>query len=166
MTSAQRRFIERFGSVYERSPWVAEEAALLVSTDADTDVIARALARCVDLASPERQLELIRSHPDLAGKLALAGELTEASREEQSSAGLDRCSPTEMARFRELNRAYRDKFGFPFVMAVRGRGRGEILESFERRLGNDYSEEFRTALIQVHAIARSRLAALESAGEK
>jgi OHCU decarboxylase len=114
----------------------------------------------VDNASSDRQLALIRAHPDLAGKAAVAGELTDDSETEQSRAGLDRCSPEEYARFQALNDEYRRKFGFPFVMAVRNSSRGDILAAFESRLGNDYDEEFENALIEIHKIARMRLVAL------
>jgi len=157
---ARRPFIARYGGIYEHSPWVAEQAAELLADDADVDDIAAALADCVDNAAPETQLELIRAHPDLAGKAAVAGRLTAASTTEQSGAGLDRCTPDEYARFQALNRAYHDKFGFPFVMAVRGRKRAEILAAFEARLRNDYDEEFETALVEIHKIARLRLAAM------
>ena len=153
-------FIDRFGGIYEHSPWVAEQAAPVVGDGADVDEIARIMADCVDNASRERQLELIRAHPDLAGKAQVAGELTEASTDEQSSAGLDQCSPEEYARFQSLNEAYHDKFGFPFVMAVRESSRQQILDAFEKRLDNDYDEEFETALVQIHRIARLRLRAM------
>jgi len=158
--NARHSFAARYGSVYEHSPWVAEEAALLLDDDATVAEIAVAMADCVDNAAPERQLELIRAHPDLAGRAAIAGELTDASSTEQSSAGLDCCTADEFARFQALNRAYRDKFGFPFVMAVRGSSRAEILAAFEARLRNDYDEEFETALVEIHKIARLRLAAM------
>ena len=104
---------------------------------------------------------MIRAHPDLAGRASIAGELTAESTEEQASAGLDRCSPEEYARFQSLNTAYKEKFGFPFVMAVRNRSRADILEAFERRLGNDYDEEFETAIAEIHTIARLRIDAME-----
>jgi OHCU decarboxylase len=120
------------------------------------------MADCVDNASVERQLELIRAHPDLVGKAAVAGELTEDSSTEQASAGLDRCSPEEYERFEALNRAYRDKFGFPFVMAVRNSSRADILAAFGSRLDNHYDEEFETALAEIHKIAQLRLEAMEN----
>jgi 2-oxo-4-hydroxy-4-carboxy-5-ureidoimidazoline decarboxylase len=153
-------FVRRYGGIYEHSPWVAEMAATLVDDSADVDVIARVMADCVDNASRDRQLALIRAHPDLAGKAAVAGELGEDSGSEQTSAGLDRCSPQEYARFQALNTAYRRKFGFPFVMAVRNSTREQILAAFESRLENDYDEEFETALVEIHNIARMRLVAL------
>ena len=156
----EKEFVARYRGIYEQSPWVAEKAAPLVDDSADVDVIARVMEDCVDNASRERQLELIRAHPDLAGKAAVAGELTDDSETEQSRAGLDQCSPQEYARFQALNEAYRGKFGFPFVMAVRNSNRAEILAAFESRLGNDYDAEFETALLEIHKIARMRLVAL------
>ncbi len=155
-------FIDRFGGIYEHSPWVAEAAAPVVSEGADIDEIARVMADCVDNASADRQLELIRAHPDLAGRAQIAGELTAASTDEQSSAGLDQCTPEEHARFQTLNAAYHEKFGFPFVMAVRDSSRAEILDAFGKRLENDYDVEFETALVEIHRIARLRLEAMNS----
>jgi OHCU decarboxylase len=155
----EQEFIARYGGIYENSPWVAERAAALLDDSADIDVIARVMADCVDNASMGWQLALIRAHPDLAGKAAIAGELTDDSESEQASAGLDRCSPDEYARFKALNTEYRRKFGFPFVMAVRNKSRSEILEAFELRLENDYDEEFENALLEIHRIARMRLIA-------
>ena len=156
----EREFVQRYRGIYEHSPWVAEKAAPLVDDSADVDVIARVMADCVDNASEERQLALIRAHPDLAGKAAVAGSLTDESESEQASAGLDRCSPEEYERFQALNTAYRRKFGFPFVMAVRNCSREQILAAFESRLENDFDEEFENALLEIHKIARMRLVAM------
>lgn len=156
-------FMARYAGIYEHSPWVAERVAPHVAPDDDLDALAAMMADCVDNAAIEQQLELIRAHPDLAGKAQLAGELTEDSTREQASAGLDHCSPEELERFQLLNAAYREKFGFPFVMAVRGKHRSEILEAFASRLENDYEREFETAIIEIHKIARLRLAALGDA---
>jgi 2-oxo-4-hydroxy-4-carboxy-5-ureidoimidazoline decarboxylase len=104
---------------------------------------------------------LIKAHPDLAGRAAIAGELTEASNEEQASAGIDQCSPEEFARFQDLNERYKAKFDFPFVMAVRKSNRHEILVAFETRLSNDPDDEFEQAIAEIHKIARLRLAAEE-----
>ncbi len=153
-------FISRYAGIYEHSPWVAERVAPYVVEDDDADTLAKMMADCVDNAAPGLQLELICAHPDLAGKAQLAGELTEDSTLEQASAGLDQCSPEEYERFQRLNTAYRQKFGFPFVMAVRDSDRNEILEAFEARLDNDYDLEFETALIEIHKIARLRLDAM------
>ncbi len=153
-------FVARYAAVYEHSPWVAERVAPLAADIDDVERLAALMADCVDNASREQQLELIRAHPDLAVKAGSAGELTEDSSEEQASAGLDRCSPSEFERFQALNAAYRDKFGFPFVMAVRGSSRAEILDAFAARLDNDRDLEFETALAEIHKIASLRLAAM------
>jgi len=153
-------FVDNYGGIYEHSCWVAEEAEPFVA-DAGMEAIAAVMADCVDNASTDRQLELIRAHPDLAGKAQVAGELTADSTSEQSSAGLDQCSPDEYERFQVLNQAYHDKFGFPFVMAVRNSSRQEILDAFSARLENDPDIEFETALAEIHTIARLRLEAMQ-----
>jgi 2-oxo-4-hydroxy-4-carboxy-5-ureidoimidazoline decarboxylase len=124
-------------------------------------LLASLMADCVDNAAVDAQLNLIRAHPDLAGKAEVAGELTADSSEEQSKAGLDQCTAQEFERFQSLNTAYKEKFGFPFIMAVRESTRGEILEAFAARIENDHDVEFETALQEIHKIARLRLAALE-----
>src|SRR5919202_6968369 len=113
-------FVARFGGAYEHSPWVAEAAYDRgLPPDADTaEGLARALSAAMRVAPRERQLELVRAHPDLAGRLARAGRLTADSTVEQRSAGLDQCSEEELARFTVLNDTYKEKFGFPFIMAV------------------------------------------------
>jgi len=150
-------FIARYSGVYEHSPWVAEQVARLVSEADDVNMLATLMADCVDNAATEQQLALIRAHPDLAGKAQLAGELTADSTEEQARAGLDHCSAEEFARFQSLNAAYWEKFGFPFVMAVRNSDRAAILDAFAARLENDFELEFETALLEIHKIARLRL---------
>lgn len=158
----QHDFISRYGGVYEHSPWVAEQVASLAAGIDDAATLAALMADCVDNADTERQLALIRAHPDLAGKAEVAGELTPDSSKEQASAGLDQCSKVEYEKFQALNEAYKQKFGFPFVMAVRGKTREEILEAFSRRLQNEADLEFETALEQIHEIARLRLEAMEA----
>jgi 2-oxo-4-hydroxy-4-carboxy-5-ureidoimidazoline decarboxylase len=154
-------FVTRYGGIYEHSPWVAERVAVLIGeTSVDLAELAMMMADCVDNASPEAQLKLIRAHPDLAGKAQLAGELTVDSTAEQSSAGLDQCSSEELEEFQTLNTDYTQKFGFPFIMAVRDSTRGQVLQAFAARVENDYDEEFETALQQIHEIAKLRLAAL------
>jgi OHCU decarboxylase len=155
-------FVKRYGAIYEHSPWVAEQALAVLGDIDDLELIAIVMADCVDNASEEQQLQLIRAHPDLAGKAQIAGELTDDSTTEQSRAGLDQCTPEEYEQFQNLNRAYHERFGFPFVMAVRNSGRQAILEAFERRLGNDADVEFETALAEIHKIARLRLEAMEN----
>lgn len=150
-------FMARFGGVFEHSPWVAAGVAA-ERTDLDSaDRLHAAMVDIVRAAPRERQLALLRAHPDLAGRLALAGQLTQESSSEQASAGLDKCSAAEFARFTELNDAYTAKFGFPFIMAVKGRTRAEILAAFETRIHNDPNKEFAMALAQVERIALLRL---------
>lgn len=154
-----RRFVDAFGDVYERSPWVAE-AAFAHGLDASADTVeglSALMAAAVSSATARQQLTLLRTHPDLAGRLALAGEMTASSASEQSAAGLDRCSPQELARFQQLNAAYTEKFGFPFIIAVRGLDRQKILQRFSERLGNSREAEFEEALRQVNRIARLRI---------
>ncbi|GMR17299.1 MAG: 2-oxo-4-hydroxy-4-carboxy-5-ureidoimidazoline decarboxylase [Gammaproteobacteria bacterium] len=161
MTAEREAFVARFGGIYERSPWVAEEACAAAAGVTEVEQLARILARCVDAAGAERKLALICAHPDLAGRAAVRGELTAESSSEQASAGIDQCTPAEYQQFQDLNGRYRDKFGFPFVMAVRGCSRAEILAAFAARIGNDYAAEFATAIQEIHKIARLRLAALQ-----
>src|SRR5687768_17057002 len=153
------QFVALYGRVYEHSPWIAETAwSRGLKEQHDTvEGLHEALAAIVDAAPRERQLALLNAHPDLAGRLAVRGELTAESTSEQASAGLDKCTPEEFRRFTELNDAYRRKFPFPFIMAVKGRSRAEILDAFERRIDHDADTEFRTALDQVHKIALLRL---------
>ena len=162
LSDAELDFVNCYAGIYENSRWVADKAAPYATGLDDLSRVAEIMADCVDNASAERQLELIRAHPDLAGRAQVAGELTEESTEEQASAGIDQCSAEEFEQFQSLNTAYHKKFSFPFVMAVRDSGRETILAEFERRLGNDYSDEFETALTEIHKIARLRLQALES----
>lgn len=155
-----QEFIARFGGVFEHSPWVAEGVLAGGHGRAAWDTaegLHAAMVQVVRAAPHDRKLALLRAHPDLAGRLAVAGELTSASSAEQASAGLDKCTAEEFARFTELNDAYTARFGFPFIMAVKGRSRAEILSSFERRIHNSPEEEFATALAQVERIALLRL---------
>lgn len=147
-------FLEVYGAVYEDSPWVAE-AVWPPSGD-----LAKAMRAAVDAAPREKKLALIRAHPELAGRTAIAGDMAEASKREQSGAGLDRCTPGEFAEFQRLNGAYNARFGFPFIIAVKGLDRHDILAAFRARLDNDPETEFQTALEQIHRIAGFRLADL------
>ena len=154
-------FVAKFGAIYEHSSWVAERAEPHLQQSLAVEDVGRVMADCVDNASTERRLELIRAHPDLAGKAQVAGDLTAESTAEQSSAGLDQCSQAEYEQFQSLNNRYKQKFGFPFVMAVRNSSRQQILEMFERRLQNEYDDEFEAALVEIHKIARLRLEAMD-----
>jgi OHCU decarboxylase len=152
-------FVATFGQVFEHSPWIAEAAFDRgLPADADrADGLHRALCTVLRAASDERKTALIDAHPDLAGRLARAGRLTADSSKEQASAGLDQLTDAERARFTTLNDAYKARFGFPFIMAVKGRSKGEILAAFERRLAHDQATEQRTALEQIERIALLRL---------
>ncbi len=161
MTQTREEFVGLYGGVYERSAWVAEEAWDNADDHADKDSLLQKLARRVDAASHDRKLELVRAHPDLAGKATIADELTEESTDEQAAAGIDQCTPEEYEQFQTLNAAYKQKFGFPFVMAVRNSHRHDILEAFTIRLENDNETEFATAISEIHKIARLRLEAMD-----
>ncbi|QCX49104.1 2-oxo-4-hydroxy-4-carboxy-5-ureidoimidazoline decarboxylase [Ralstonia pseudosolanacearum] len=154
MDTAQ--FVHTLGGIYEHSPWVAEQAAAQ-RPFASADALAAAMRRAVDGAGEGPQLELVRAHPELAGKAAVRGELTAESTREQAGAGLDQCSPEEFARLQALNARYHDKFGFPFILAVRGYDRHGIIDVFARRLENDRATELRASLEQIHRIAGFRL---------
>ena len=155
--SAEReRFLLRFGHAAEGSPWVAERAWER-GPFASSEAVAGGFAEALGAASVVEQLDLIRAHPDLAGRAALAGELTADSAREQASAGLDRLTPADLARFTRLNDAYRERFGFPFVMRVAGRGAHEILAAYERRLANDAAAERATAIAEIASIIRLRV---------
>lgn len=156
---SRAEFVEHFGGVYEHSPWIAKRVwDQGLGTDHDTpSELQSAMADALQHADQAEKLSLIRAHPDLAGKAAVRGELTEASTSEQAGAGLDECSKEEFSRFQELNAAYQAKFGFPFIMAVKGKHRSEILEAFELRIANSPEVEFETALEQINRIALLRL---------
>lgn len=152
-------FVERFGGVFEHSPWIAEgawDAGLVGEANSVSELHARMCA-VLRSSTREQRLGVLNAHPDLAGKLAVAGQLTVDSTVEQASAGLDKCSPAEFDQLQALNRAYKVKFGFPFIMAVKGRTRAEIILAFEDRVNNDAETEFTTALQQVERIALLRL---------
>ena len=155
------RLLSRFSGVYEHSPWVAERLLALHGELDDITRIEAAMVKIVDAASFEEKIALIRSHPDLAVSQDDAGQLTSESREEQHSAGLDSCSSGEVERFDLLNRKYREKFGIPFVIAVWGKSRYEILDAFGTRLGNDFDTEFGNAIAEIHKIAALRLNRLD-----
>jgi 2-oxo-4-hydroxy-4-carboxy-5-ureidoimidazoline decarboxylase len=163
MPAKREHFVHRYGGIYEHSAWVAEQAYDDVAVCSDVAEMAAIFAACVDNASDARKLELIRAHPDLAGKAAIAGQLTQQSSEEQASAGIDRCSPEEFALLQTLNARYKEKFGFPFVMAVRDSNRQQILDAFAARLENDGATEFARAIAEIHKIARLRLEAMQKA---
>lgn len=149
-------FIEIFGPVYEGSPRIAAEAWHR-RPFTSLDHLHRALSAVIEDAARHRQEALIHAHPDLDGEAARAGTLTRDSTDEQAAAGLDRLSPAEIAEFDRFNRAYRERFGFPFVICARENKKEAILAGFARRLGNSRDEEITTALAEIAKIARYRL---------
>jgi 2-oxo-4-hydroxy-4-carboxy-5-ureidoimidazoline decarboxylase len=151
-------FVAAVGETFEHAPWVAESAATKRPFAAVT-ALHEAMMGAVRAAPRPHQLAFLNGHPDLAGKAARAGTITDESRSEQASVGLDTLSDTEFERFHRLNDAYKAKFGFPFMICVRRHTRGSILARFERRLGNDAAGEFAAALQEVFYITRLRIAA-------
>ncbi len=158
-TKDRNTFVARFGGVFEHSPWVAEAAfdAGLPDGPLSAKVLHEYMVAALRRGSEAQKMALIEAHPDLAGRLAQAGRLTAASTAEQASAGLDLLSDAERTRFIELNQQYKARFGMPFIMAVKGRSKKEILEAFAERLHNDKAREIATALEQIECIALLRL---------
>ena len=149
-------FVAAFGGIFEHSPWVAERAYGRGPFASAADLHA-AMVDAVRAAPREQQTALLNAHPDLAGKEARAGTMTSSSVSEQASAALDRLSAEEMSRIAELNRAYRARHGFPFIVAVRHYTKAGIFHEFERRIANDTESEHTWALSQVFAITRMRI---------
>ena len=152
-------FVARYGGIFEHSPWIAERAydAGLTELADSASGLHTVLVRAFRAASDEEKLGVLRAHPDLAGKLAAAKRLTPESTSEQAGAGLDALTDDERATFSKLNDAYTQKFGFPFIIAVKGRNKKEILDAFKRRVENSKEAELETASEQVERIALLRL---------
>ena len=153
------RFVDRFGSIFEHSPWIAERAFDLELGPAHDSAagLHNALARMFRSATPEERMAVLRAHPDLAGKLAAAKRLTAESTAEQASAALDALTDQERATFQTLNAEYVARHGFPFIIAVRDNTKDSILAAFRARIANDSATEFATACKQVERIAELRL---------
>ena len=149
-------FVAALGPLFESSPWIAE-ATWAARPFASIDQLHQALCAPMYAAPIERQVALIQAHPDLAGKAAIAGELTAESTREQSAAGLGQLSPEQFTSFTQLNHAYRAKFGFPFVICAREHNAASILEQFASRLEHPREQEIATALGEIAKIARLRL---------
>jgi 2-oxo-4-hydroxy-4-carboxy-5-ureidoimidazoline decarboxylase len=152
-------FVAALGGVFEHSPWIAE-AAWLRRPFSSVDALHAAMVAAMREGGEARQLALLRAHPELAGKAMVRRELTADSTREQAGAGLDQCSPEEFARLTELNTRYNAKFGFPFILAVKGFDRAGILREFARRVESDRAAEFALCLAQVARIARFRIDAI------
>jgi 2-oxo-4-hydroxy-4-carboxy-5-ureidoimidazoline decarboxylase len=149
-------FVKRFGPLFEHSPWVAE-AAWRDRPFSNREELYEALVAAMHAAPQERKLALIGAHPDLAGKAAVDGTLTESSTREQAAAGLDRLTPDEYEAFTRTNAAYRERFGFPLVVCAREHTKESILRVASERLTNSEDEEIRVALEEIAKIARLRL---------
>src|ERR1700743_2540746 len=149
-------FVEKFGGIFEHSPWLAEQAWEKLPF-ADVDALHEAMVEVAKFAPAPRQLALLQAHPDLAGKEAQAGAMTASSVAEQASAGLNSLSPAEMTELSGLNAAYKTKFGFPFIIAVRMHTKEGIFFEFKRRLQNETQIEFANDLQNVYIITRLRL---------
>jgi 2-oxo-4-hydroxy-4-carboxy-5-ureidoimidazoline decarboxylase len=153
---SQADFTAALAGIFEHSPWIPQ-ATWPRRPFATVDELHAALCATLAAADSDAKLALIRAHPELAGKLAIRGELTDASLREQSGAGLNLCNPEEFARLTELNAAYHARFGFPFILAVRGHTRHSIIDNMAARLGNGRGAEIATALAQIERIAEFRL---------
>lgn len=158
-TMSESEFVNVFGGVYEHSPWIAEQTWQqgLNQQHDQPEGLSAAMAKVVNNAGDEAKMALIKAHPDLAGRAAVRGELTKESTSEQASAGIDQCTAEEFERFQYFNDAYKQKFGFPFIMAVKGSNRHLILADFEERLDNSPETESARAISEIHKIARFRL---------
>jgi OHCU decarboxylase len=158
-TLSRDAFLESYGGVFEVSPWVAEAVwphAQEGSLD-EPQAMGDAMRAVIAAASDAQKLTLLRAHPDLASTAALASGLMNASARERAGVGLDAWGPEELAELHALNAGYKEKFGFPFVIAARGRTRAEILAAFRKRLGNTYSREMATAIDEAGRIGQLRL---------
>jgi 2-oxo-4-hydroxy-4-carboxy-5-ureidoimidazoline decarboxylase len=152
-------FVNKLGGIFEHSPWVAE-GSWGRRPFASVAELHQTMCDVVRHAPEKKRLTLLRAHPDLAGKAALAGDLTASSKREQAGAGLHRLTQEEYQRFHELNNAYKAKFAFPFILAVKGHSKESILKSFEERLLNSLAAEKARALEEIYKIASFRLEAL------
>ncbi len=153
---ADAEFASTLATIFEHSPWVGE-AVCGLRPFSSTEDLHKNMCRAVDKASCDLQLALIKAHPDLAGKAALSGELTQESTSEQAGAGLDRLNAEEFEIFHQLNDQYQSRFGFPFIIAVKGHDKHSILEAFKTRIKNSTEVEKQTALEQIYKIAGFRL---------
>ncbi len=149
-------FVAAFGDVAEHSQWVAE-AVFVLKPYENRDSLIDAFRQAVESATQAKKLALLNAHPDLAGRAALAGELEPDSRSEQAGAGLDKLTEEEFFQFHKLNNGYKKRYGFPFIFAVKGANKYQIIKAFESRIENDVEIEFETAMRQVFRIFRFRI---------
>jgi len=152
---SRSEFVEIFANIFEKTKWIAEKLYNQKPFDDFKDLCSKMLG-IFETAGKETQLKILGAHPDLSDKVTV-NLLTSNSRSEQSNAGLDQCSEEEFNEFKNLNKSYRQKYGFPFVIAVKGKNKIEILSEFRKRILNSVDEEFNEAIIQVGKIANLRL---------
>jgi len=156
---SKEEFLSKFGGIFEKSSWIAEALFLLGYLDRYNNAASlhKALVNIFRTSTKTKKLNVLLAHPDLAGKLAQRGELTQESTSEQKSAGLDQLTLEEFEQFQKLNTAYMEKHRFPFIIAVKGLTKSEILVQFKKRLNNSNATEFDEACIQVEKIAKLRI---------
>ena len=153
---SQAQFVQHLGGIFEHSPWVAE-AAWRTRPFADVASLHAAMVAAVRAAPHARQLAFLRAHPELAGKAMVDQSLTAESANEQTRSGLTQCTPAEFARLQELNTAYKRKFGWPFILAVKHLDRPTIIRNFAERLELPAADEFESCLANIERITRWRL---------
>ena len=158
----REEFVELFGGIYEHSSWIAGKSwdKGLGEGENSASGLQSVMSEVVMAAGQDAQMKLLCAHPDLAGKLAVSGELTQESTSEQASAGLDKCTQHEFDELQALNDRYKSTFKFPYILAVKGRNVPEIIANFRTRVDNDIETEFKEALAQVNQIALLRLEGL------
>ena len=152
---SRSEFVEIFANIFEKTKWIAEKLYNQKPFDSFEDLRLKMLG-IFETAGKETQLKILGAHPDLADKVTV-NLLTSNSRSEQSNAGLDQCSEEEFNEFKNLNKSYKQKYGFPFIIAVKGKNKIEILSEFKKRILNSVDDEFNEAIIQVSKIANLRL---------
>ena len=155
---SKKKIIELLKSIYEHSPWVPERLfSNEVNENLNKEYLQQKMKSIVDNASKKEKLDLIKSHPELGNKLKKIDELTEFSKEEQKSAGLDQCNEEEFEVLTQLNKQYRNQFQFPFIIAVKGLSKNDIINEMKKRVYNSKEEEFETAMKEIHKIASLRI---------
>ena len=152
---SKSEFIEVFANIFENARWIAEGLYNQKPFD-NFEELSSKMLNIFETVAKEKQLKILKAHPDLADKAAI-NSLTKNSRTEQSDAGLDQCSEEEFKEFKDLNKKYKQKFGFPLIIAIKGKNKIEILGEFKKRILNSVDKEFNEAIIQVGKIANLRL---------
>ena len=159
---SQSEFIKVFANIFENARWIAEELYNQKPFD-NFEALSSKMLNIFEATTREKQLKILNAHPDLANKIKIS-LLTPDSLKEQTSAGLDQCTEEELDEFKHLNEQYKKKFGFPFILAVKGKNKNEILDNFKKRISFDLTTEFDQAIKQVKQIASLRLKELNNKG--